>query len=211
MNDEGLTLDPDRCVLILQDLQNDVIIEGGAFADSGAPQHAKEQKVVENVKALAETCRSKGIPVLHVHYIVEEGAPGLKLNAPLFQGVKDANALVRGSWGAAPAEGLEPKDGDYVVEKMRMNGWEGTKLESLVKGFGRDTIIVTGAWTNMSIEHTARTGADKGYFMVVPEDGCSTVDADWQNASINFALQNVSTVTTCAAVTEALSGVAAAV
>ena len=27
--------------------------------------------------------------MIHVHYIVEEGAPGLKLNAPLFQGVKD--------------------------------------------------------------------------------------------------------------------------
>ena len=50
----------------------------------------------------------------------------------------------------------------------------------------------------MSIEHTSRTGADKGFFMVVPEDGCSTMNADWHNASINFALQNVSTVTNCA-------------
>jgi gluconolactonase len=211
MNDEALTLDADRCVLIIQDMQNDVMMDGGAWAETGAPQHAKEQNVVENIKALAETCRSKGIPVFHVHYIVEDGAPGLKLNAGLFQGVKDTGGLVRGSWGAAPAEGLEPKDGDFVVEKMRMNAWEGTRLESLLKGFGRDTIIVTGAWTNMSVEHTSRTGADKGYFMVVPEDGCSTMNADWHNASINYALQNVSTVTTCAAVTEALAGVPAGV
>ena len=211
MNEEGLTLDPARCVLIVQDMQNDVIIEGGAFADSGSPEHAKEQNVVENVKALADTCRGKGIPVIHVHYIVEEGAPGLKQNAPLFQGMKDANALVRGTWGAAPAEGLEPKEGDFVVEKMRMSGWQGTKLESLLAGLGRDTIIITGAWTNMSIEHTSRTGADKGFFMVVPEDGCSTMNADWHNASINYALQNVSTVTTCAGVTEALAGVPASV
>jgi gluconolactonase len=211
MNEEGLTLDPDRCVLIIQDLQNDVMIEGGAFAETGSPEHAKEQNVVENVKALAKTCRSKGIPVIHVWYIVEDGALGLKLNAPLFQGVKDGNALVRGTWGAAPAEGLEAQNSDFVVEKMRMNAWEGTKLESLLKGFDRDTIIVTGAWTNMSIEHTSRTGADKGYYMVVPEDGCSTMNADWHNASINYALQNVSTVTTCAAVTEALAGVTAGV
>ena len=209
MNDEALTLDPARCVLIIQDMQNDVIMEGGAFAESGSPDHAKEQHVVENVKALAETCRSKGIPVIHVWYIVEEGAPGLKLNAPLFQGVKDGNALVRGTWGAAPAEGLEPQDGDLVVEKMRMSAWQGTKLELILGGLGRDTVIVTGAWTNMSIEHTARTGADKGYFMVVPEDGCSTMNPDWHNASINFALQNVSTVTTFAAVSEALGGVPA--
>jgi gluconolactonase len=211
MNDEALSLDASRCAMIIQDLQNDVMIDGGAFAETGAPDHAREQNVVANVKALAETCRSKGIPVIHVHYIVEEGAPGLKLNAGLFQGVKDTGALVRGSWGAAPAEGLEPKDGDFVVEKMRMNAWEGTRLEHLLKGLGRDTIIVTGAWTNMSVEHTSRTGADKGYFMVVPEDGCSTMNADWHNASINYALQNVSTVTSCAAVTEALAGVPAGV
>jgi gluconolactonase len=211
MSDEALTLDADRCVLIIQDLQNDVMIEGGAFADSGAPEHAKEQNVVENVKALADTCRSKGIPVIHVWYIVEEGAPGLKQNAPLFEGVKGASALVRGTWGAAPADGLEAQDGDFIVEKMRMSAWQGTKFENLLAGFGRDTIIVTGAWTNMSIEHTSRTGADKGYYMVVPEDGCSTMNADWHNASINYALQNVSTVTNCAAVTEALAGVPASV
>jgi gluconolactonase len=203
-DDETLKLDPSRCVLVIQDMQNDVMVEGGAFAESGAPEHAQEQDVVENIKRLADACRQGGIPVIHVHYIVEEGAPGLKQNAPLFQGVKDTNALVRGSWGAAPAEGLEPQDGDFVVEKMRMSAWEGTRFESLVKGLGRDTVIVTGAWTNMSVEHTARTGADKGYFMVVPEDGCSTMNADWHNASINFALQNVSTVTTYDEVIDAI-------
>ena len=205
MNDE-LKLDPARCAMLILDLQNDVIIEGGAFAESGSPQHAKEQNVVANVADLAAACRAKGIPVFHVWYIVDPGAPGLKLNAPLFNGVKDANAVVRGTWGAAPAEGLEPQDGDFVIEKMRMSAWQGTKLENMLAGLGRDTIIITGAWTNMSIEHTSRTGADKGFFMVVPEDGCSTMNAEWHNASINYALQNVSTVTSCAAVKAALGG-----
>jgi gluconolactonase len=206
--DETLQLDPARTALIVQDLQNDVMIEGGAFADSGAPQHAKEQKVVANVKRVAQAFRRAGAPVIHVWYLVEKGAPGLKQNAPLFEGVKGAKGLVRGTWGAAPAEGLEPKRGDFVVEKMRMSAWEGTKLEVLLAGLGVDTIVVTGAWTNMSIEHTARTGADKGYRMVVPEDACSTINADWHNASINYALQNVSTVTNCAAVLEALGAAA---
>jgi gluconolactonase len=205
MNDE-LKLDPARCALIVQDLQNDVIIEGGAFADSGSPTHAKEQNVVENVKRLADACRAKGVPVIHVWYIVEEGAPGLKLNAPLFNGVKDTGALVRGTWGAAPADGLEAQEGDFVVEKMRMSAWQGTRLENLLEGLGRDTIVITGAWTNMSIEHTSRTGADKGYVMVVPEDGCSTMNAEWQDASINYALQNVSTVTSVDAVVAAIGG-----
>jgi gluconolactonase len=199
-----LELDPARAALVIQDMQNDVIIAGGAFADSGSPIHATEQSVVANVAALAAAARAAGVPVLHVWYIVEEGARGLALNAPLFQGVKDSGALARGTWGAAPADGLEPQAGDLVVEKMRMSAWQGTRLESLLRGLGRDTVIVTGAWTNMSIEHTARTGADKGYNMIVPEDGCSSMNGDWHNASINYALQNVCQVTDCASVTVAL-------
>jgi gluconolactonase len=204
MADDTLKLDPKRTALLIQDLQNDVITEGGAFGESGSPEHAKEQNVVENVKALADAFRKAGGHVIHVWYIVEEGAPGLKLNAPLFQAVKDTNGLVRGTWGAAPADGLEAQPGDHVVEKMRMSGWQGTRLETLLAGLGVDSIVVSGAWTNMSIEHTARTGADKGFFMVVPEDGCSTMNADWHNASINYALQNVSVVTDCKGVAAAL-------
>jgi len=36
------------------------------------------------------------------------------------------------------------------------------------------------------------------------------MNADWHNASINYALQNVSTVTNCAAVLEALGAAAPA-
>ena len=203
MND-ALKLDPKRTALVIQDLQNDVISEGGAFAESGSPAHAKEQNVVANVADLAAACRAKGVPVIHVWYIVEPGAPGLALNAPLFNGVKDANAMVRGTWGAAPADGIEPQEGDLIVEKTRMSGWQGTNLQNLLMGLGRDTVIVTGAWTNMSVEHSARTGADMGYNMVVPEDGCSTMSAEWHDASINYTLQNVCVVTDCASVKAAL-------
>ena len=40
--------------------------------------------------------------------------------------------------------------------------------------------------------------------MVVPEDCCSTMNADWHRASINFALQNVAVVTRADAVIKAL-------
>jgi gluconolactonase len=202
--DGQMRLDPQRCAMIIQDLQNDVVMDGGAFADSGSPAHARQQRVVDNVRRLAEAARARGVIVIHVWFIVEPGAAGITLNAPLFEGVLDSNALVRGTWGAAPVPGLEPRAGDFVVEKMRMSAWEGTRLETILKAMGRDVIINTGAWTNMSVEHTARTGADKGCFMIVPEDCCSTMNADWHNASINFALQNVAVVTNADAVIKAL-------
>ncbi len=201
---DDMQLDPRRCAMIIQDLQNDVIMEGGAFAESGAPAHARQQRVIENVRRLAEAARARGVVIIHVWFIVEPGAPGVTLNAPLFEGLVDSGAMVRGSWGAAPVPGLEPRAGDFIVEKMRMSAWEGTTLETILKATGRDMIINTGAWTNMSVEHTARTGADKGFFMIVPEDCCSTMNADWHNASINFAMQNVAVVTNADAVLRGL-------
>jgi gluconolactonase len=206
MTEEALQLDPARTALIIQDLQNDVIIEGGAFADSGAPAHATAQNVVGNVAKLADACRAAGAPVIHVWYLVEPGAAGLRQNAPLFQGVREANALVRGTWGAAPADGLEPKDGDHIVEKMRMNAFYETRLDILLRGLGVDTIVVSGAWTNMSIEHTCRHGADAGYQVVVVSDGTSTVNDEWQNAALNYAMTNIGKVATCGQVSDALGG-----
>jgi len=74
----------------------------------------------------------------------------------------------------------------------------------VLKAGGRDIIIDTGAWTNMSIEHSARTGADKDYFVVVPEGCCSTMNADWHRASVQYAMQNVAAVTKSSDVIAAL-------
>ena len=202
----AIELNASTSALIIQDLQNDVIIEGGAFADSGAPAHATRQNVVANAAAMATAARAAGMAVIHVHYIVEPGAPGLKLNAPLFQGVKETNALVRGTWGAAAADGVAPQEGDLVVEKMRMNGFHGTNLETILKGLGVDTIVISGAWTNFSVEHTARHGADAGYRAIVVTDGTSTINDEWHNAGLNYALENIAERVSTADIVAALGG-----
>lgn len=198
-------IDGSKAALILQDLQNDVIIEGGAFASSGSPLHARQQNVVANAKRLADAARACGVMVVHVWMICEPGHPYLAQHCALMQGLKGENALVRGSWGAAPVNGLEPQSGDLVVEKMSMSAWETSRLESYLRHGGRDTVINCGAWTNMSVEHTARTGADKGFRMIVPEDACSTMNQDWHKASIDFAMQNVADVSNVDTVLSALA------
>jgi len=205
-SEEALRINRATAAVIIQDLQNDVISDGGAFADSGAPKHAASQGIVAKVSALAKEARALGVPVIHVHYIVEPGAKGLKLNAPLFKGVKEAKAVVRGTWGAAPVKGLEPQEGDFVVEKMRMNGFFNTKLETLLRGLGAETVIITGAWTNMSIEHTARHAADAGFEVIVASDGTSTVNDEWQRAGLNYALTNVCRTPSCGEIISALRG-----
>lgn len=186
---------PGKTALIIQDLQNDVMMDGGAFASTGSPNHAREQDVVANVRRLAEMCRQRGIQVIFVWMVCEPGHPMLAQHAALFQGLKGENALVRDTWGVESVPGLEPQPGDLIIEKRSMSAWETSKLEACLFHGGIDTLINTGSWTNMSVEHTARTGADKGFHMIVPEDACSTMSADWHQASINYSMQNVATVT----------------
>jgi gluconolactonase len=209
MNDQ-LTLDPKTTVMIIQDLQNDVISEGGAFAGDGGYDHAQSQNVVENVARLAAAARSVDVPVIHVHYVVDPGAPGTKLNAGLYRAVKESDALVRGTWGAAAAPGVEPQEGDLVVEKMRTSAFYNTRLMTLLQGFGTEAVIVTGAWTHMSIEHTARYGADAGYRMIVISDACSSINDEWHNAGLNYALTAIGEVASLEQVIEALGARVAA-
>lgn len=202
---DELSLSGRKCALIIQDMQNDVVMPGGAFADSGAPIHCQEQGNISNISALADACRKKGAPVIHVWFRVEPGCPEVTMNAPLFEGLRETGALVKGSWGAEPVDGLRPEPGDLIVVKSRMSPWETTGIETILKAHGVDTIINTGAWTNMAVEHTARTAADRGYRVISPEDATSTMNAEWQAAAMNFALQNVSVVTDTKTVLRELS------
>lgn len=192
---QPLKLEGSKTALIVQDMQNDVITEGGGFAHTGSAEHASKQNVVENVRRLADVARVAGAAVIHVWHLVPEGA--MKLNAPLFRAAKDRNVAVKGTWGAAPADGLEPQDGDFVVEKMRMNAFHDTILETLLRALGVETIVVAGAFTNMSVEHTARHGADAGYAVLVPSDGTSSMNEEWHRAALDYALTQVATIATC--------------
>ena len=87
-----------------------------------------------------------------------------------------------------------------------MNGFHGTNLETILKGLGVDTIVISGAWTNFSVEHTARHGADAGYRAIVVTDGTSTINDEWHNAGLNYALENIAERVSTADIVAALGG-----
>jgi len=199
-----MKFDGSKTALLIVDLQNDNLTKGGKFENSGAVEHAKEQNVVENIKSIAEKAREAGIPVFHNLFIVEKGAKGIGDRAPIFRAIAETGSIVRGTWGAAPVDGMEPKEGDFVIEKSRMSAFNGTQLDSLLRGLGVETIIVTGVWTNMAVEHTCRDGADNGYNVVIATDGTSTINDEWQKAALNYAMNNIAEKMTAAEIIESI-------
>jgi gluconolactonase len=187
-------LDPRTTAVILQDLQNDVVSEGGAFADTGASEHATRQDVVGNARRLADAAREAGATVIHVWHIIPDGSA--LVTAPLFEQAARKGVARRGTWGAAPAAGLEPRPGDYVLEKPRMNAFYGTSLDAILRARGTQTLVIAGAFTNLSVEHTARHAADAGYRALVPRDATSSMNEEWHDAALRYGLSQVATVAT---------------
>jgi len=197
--------DASRCALVVQEFQNDVASPGGAFESSGSVRHCAEQGAIENVSSLITACRQKGIPVIHVWFTVQPGTPEMTMNTPLFQSLRESGGLVNGTWGAAPVSSVEPVESDFIVYKSRMSPWEGTNLETILRATGRDIILNTGGWSNLSVEHTARTGADKGFRIIQPEDACFSIDAEWHRISIEYSLQFIATITSTRSLIDALN------
>jgi len=113
---------------------------------SGRARARTAQNVVENVKTSQPPAAAPACPSSTVWYIVEAGAPGLKQNAPLFQGVKEANALVRGTWGQPPQKGLEPKGGDHHRREDADERLLQHELDICCASRARRRMIITGAW-----------------------------------------------------------------
>ena len=189
-------MDPRTSALLVVDLQNDTVGEQGAFADSGAAAFAARHDVIAKVRRLVDAARTASVSVIFVWHVDERGHVDSTRNAALFREIAEADGLVRGTWGAAPVVGLEPVEGEAVVEKQRMSAFNATTLDTKLRGLGTKTILVCGAWTNFAIEHTCRDGADHGYEVVLATDGTATISDAWQEAALTYALTKVAELRT---------------
>lgn len=193
-------LDTNKAALLLVDLQNDNAHPDGAFASFGAANHAREQDLVANVLQLLDWARKNSMPVIHNRIVFYPGGNFGGSNAPIFRMI-GPESLKLGSWGADALEGLEAKADEPVLLRNRMSSFNGTGLDVLLRNFGITTVVVAGVWTNMAVEHTVRDAADHGYHAVLVTDATSSINADWHQAALNYALTNIAGLQSTAQVT----------
>ena len=190
--------------VLVVDMQNDNLHADGAFASSGAADHAAAQEVVRNVRRVLDAAREVGAPVFHNRIVVYPGRDFGGSNAPIFR-MLGPESLKVGTWGAAIVDGLDPRDDEPVLDRMRMSAFHGTSLDAMLRNLGVTDVVVVGVWTNMAVEHTVRDAADLGYQVSVVSDATSTINEDWQRAALGYALTNIATITDTAAVASALA------
>lgn len=137
--------------------------------------------------------RAAGAAVFHNRIVVYPGRDVGGDNAPIFR-MLGPESLKVGSWGASAVEGTGPVGDEIVIDRIRMSAFNGTPLDIMLRNLGAKTVVVVGVWTNMAVEHTARDAADHGYRVVVVADATSSIDAEWQEAALGFALTNIAEI-----------------
>jgi len=197
------TFSPATTAVLVIDMQNDTVHPDGAYAATGAAEHATSQNVVANIRTILQGAREVGVPVFYSRIVVypKQGLAGD--NAPIFRMLAPDTFKVD-SWGAQIVDELTPGPDEVVLDRTRMSVFNGTGIDNMLRNLSIRTVLVVGAWTNMAVEHTIRDAADHGYEVTVVTDATSSLSPEWQHAAISFALTNIATATDTATATAKL-------
>ena len=105
----------------------------------------------------------------------------------ILKGVVDGNAFVKGTWGAAITEELDPQDGDIVIEGKRgLDTFASTNLDFILRSKGISTIVLGGFLTNCCVESTMRSGYENGYEVITLSDCVAATSVEEHDNAIKY-------------------------
>ncbi len=179
-------VDPRHAAVVTVDVQNDFFHDQGFLGKLGAPM-GLVQGMAPRLKQFLTAARARGVEVIHViswhdeqyaspvvtEQKLRKGFP-LELNGRL---LKDAPYCLKGTWGADFYE-IDAAPDEEIVIKHRYGGFTGTNLDLLLRSRGIQTVILTGAATNVCVESTAREVYMHDYYLVFVSDCTATMSQD---------------------------------
>jgi nicotinamidase-related amidase len=182
-----MQLDPNSTALVLIDLQK------GVLGMSVTPHPAAE--VFERALRLAQRFHAVKAPVVWVRVsFAADLADALRL--PVDQPT-NYEALPPG-WDELP---VAPQASDVIVTKRQWGAFYGTDLDLQLRRRGIRRIVLGGIATNVGVESTARSAAEHGYELVIPEDLCSCRSVDTHAFSFKHVFPRIARVTNSEAIT----------
>ncbi|HEY1340553.1 MAG TPA: cysteine hydrolase [Bryobacteraceae bacterium] len=173
-----------RDALIVLHFQNDTCHPQGRIPFSLDRGSGDAQRFLDSSKRALEAARRSGWTIVHKHIVFATDYSDVLRNCPLFLKVEALGALKRGSWGAAPYDGFEPRDGEIFITGNGNSAFRRTGLEGLLTERAIGRVNVIGLATQFSVEHTARDAADIGYRVRLFADCCASGDIEAHHGSL---------------------------
>jgi nicotinamidase-related amidase len=160
------TIDPKRTAVLIMDYQNEIVANFGGDAN-----------LLQRAAQVLEAAREAGIPVIHVIIQFRPGYPEVP-DRGTFKAIKDAGRLKEGTEGAKIHPAVAPKPGEVVIVKRRVGAFAGSDLDYVLRGLGREHLVLLGIATSGVVLTTVRWAADLDYTMNVIADCCADRDEE---------------------------------
>lgn len=167
-------VDPRHTAVVVVDMQNDYIADGGFFDQIG--RNRKDmQEMTPRLMDFVEKARAHGVSVVWFR----------NNYADIYLNANHREYTLRKGFSKTPAQPgtfgqefylVKPREDETIVTKHRFDGFEGTSLDLILKSKGIHTLVMTGVTTECCVESTSRRGFFMGYYIVLVEDCCGTYD-----------------------------------
>ncbi|GJF27843.1 phenazine biosynthesis protein PhzD [Kitasatospora sp. NE20-6] len=185
------TVDPDRAVLLLHDMQRYFL----------QPLPAEPgDALLRNAVRLREEAARRGVPVAYT------AQPG---------GMSDTDrGLLKDFWGpgmrVAPedrkvVDPLEPVEDDWVFTKWRYSAFFRTDLLERLRRAGRDQLVVCGVYAHVGVLMSAVDAFTNDIETFLVADAVADFSAAYHQQALAYAAERCAVVTTTAAVADALA------
>ena len=158
---DKIQLPADRSALLIVDMQNDFVKEGGSLV----VELAKE--TVPNIRSLIDKARKKDVKVCYTQ-------------DTQFKGDKEFDIwpehCLHGTNGWKIIDEIKPEVNDMIFQKNRYDGFYGTLLEHYLSHVWQtEYLIITGTVANICVAHTAASAGLRWYHIVIPANGISAM------------------------------------
>jgi nicotinamidase-related amidase len=135
----------------------------------GSPLFAGVEAARAAAEQLLNHARAAGIPVFHTTVVYHRNG---RDGGVFFRKVPALSCFVRGAHPelAQFGVGLEPIDGETVIEKQYASAFFGTSLASALVALGIDTVLLAGVSTSGCVRASAVDACQHGFIPVVVRD-----------------------------------------
>ncbi len=157
-------------------------LRAAGFADVADDFAARLERIVPNIRQLQECCRSVGVEVIHVRIVsmTEDGRD----RGPSHK--KLGHAAAPGSAAAEILPELAPVGDELVFGKTAGSVFCATNIEYVLRNLGISTLVVAGIVTTGCVHTAVTDAADRGFHVVLVEDGCGALLPEMHWASIRI-------------------------
>lgn len=172
-NQHVMRLDTRKSALLVIDMQEFFLAPHSPTYTCGG------QAILPNVQRLVGAFRAAGRPVIFTRHMHRADGSDAGIMGWWWDGM-----CVEGSPESEVYRDLSPQPGEPVILKRRYSSFYNTDLDTVLRGFKVEDLVITGVMTNLCCETTARDAYMRDYRVFIPADATGSVCEEMHVASL---------------------------